>query len=72
MELNLPLEKMSIEDKIQAMEILWEDLSKKAESISSPYWHKEILEEREKAVKDGTEKFIDWNTAKKQINDEIS
>lgn len=72
MEVNLPLEKMSIEEKIQTMETIWEDLCKKAESISSPSWHKNILEEREQAIENGKEEFIDWSKAKKQIQDKIS
>ncbi len=72
MEVNLPLEKMSTEDKIRTMETIWEDLCKKAENISSPSWHKDVLEEREKAVESGKEEFIDWSEAKKQIQDKIS
>jgi len=72
MEITLPLEKMSTEDKIRTMEIIWEDLCKNAESLSSPSWHKDILDEREKAIEKGKEEFIDWNEAKKQIEDEIS
>lgn len=67
MEVTLPLEKMTTEDKIRTMEIIWEDLCKNTESLSSPPWHKDILEERENAIKTGKEKFIDWNEAKKQI-----
>jgi hypothetical protein len=69
---TLPLEKMTTEEKIRAMETIWDDLCKKAESIPSPSWHKDILEEREKAIKDGKEEFIDWSEAKKQIEDKIS
>ncbi len=72
MEITLPLEKMTTEDKIRTMETIWEDLCKKAESIPSPPWHKDILEERERAVENGKEKFIDWSEAKKQIEDKIS
>jgi len=72
MGITLPLEKMTTEDKIRTMEIIWEDLCKKAESIPSPSWHKDILEERERAIENGKEKFIDWSEAKKQIEDKIS
>lgn len=72
MEITLPLEEMTTEDKIRAMETIWDDLCKKSESIPSPSWHKNILKEREKAIKNGKEEFIDWNEAKKQIEDKIS
>ncbi len=72
MEITLPLEKMSIEDKIRTMETIWDDLCQTAESIPSPSWHKDILDEREKAIENGEEEFIDWSEAKKQIQDKIS
>ncbi|OHB36531.1 MAG: hypothetical protein A2Y08_01865, partial [Planctomycetes bacterium GWA2_40_7] len=61
MGITLPLEKMTTEDKIRTMETIWDDLCKKAESIPSPSWHKDILEEREKVIENGKEEFIDWS-----------
>jgi len=72
MEITLPLEKMSIEEKIRTMETIWDDLCRKADSISSPSWHEEVLTEREERIKKGGEEFIDWSTAKKNIRNEIS
>lgn len=71
MSITIPLEKMSIEEKIQAMESIWDDLCNKADSIASPSWHKEVLVEREKGIKRGDDKFVDWDTAKKNIRKEI-
>lgn len=72
MEITLPLDKMTTEDKIRTMETIWEDLSKNAESMPFPSWHKDILDEREKAIEDGKEQFIDWDEAKKQIQNKTS
>ena len=72
MKITLPLEQMSIEEKIQTMEIIWDDLCKKAGSISSPSWHKNVLNEREERIKKGEDEFIDWDKAKKHIRDTIS
>jgi len=72
MEVTLPLEKMSTEEKIQTMEIIWDDLCTKADSIPSPSWHKKILQEREHGIKKGDDEFVDWSNAKKNIRDEIS
>lgn len=71
MEITLPLDKMSTEDKIRTMETIWEDLSKKGESIPSPSWHKDILMKRENAIGNGKEEFIDWSEAKKEIENNI-
>ena len=67
----LLLDKMSTEEKIQTMESLWDDLCKKASNISSPIWHEKVLRDREYAVNNGTEEIIDWQTAKKQIQESI-
>jgi len=72
MKITLPLEKMSQEEKIQAMEMIWDDLCKKGSNIPSPDWHKKLLEEREDGIKSGSDKFINWNEAKKNIQNSIS
>ncbi|GBD97920.1 MAG TPA: addiction module antitoxin RelB [Nitrospirae bacterium] len=72
MEIILSLEKMTTEDKIQAMETIWDDLCKKADSISSPPWHEKVFEAREDGIKNGDDEFVDWSTAKKNIQDSIS
>ena len=71
MGITLHLEQMSTEEKIQTMESIWNNLCKKADSLQSPSWHKNILHEREKGIKNGDEKFIDWDKAKKHIRDKI-
>ena len=72
MEITLPLEEMTTEEKIQTMEIIWNDLYKKAGSLSSPSWHKQILHEREERIKSGDDEFVDWEEAKKNIRNTVS
>ena len=43
MVMTLPLDEMSLADKILAMEILWDDLCRNADGFSSPAWHGEQL-----------------------------
>lgn len=70
MTITIQLEHLSIEDKIRAMEYLWDDLCRRAE-VSSPTWHNEILLERERGVLAGNAKFIDWNIVKEEIRDSL-
>ncbi len=72
MAVTLHLETMSIEEKMQTMESIWEDLCKTADSISSPPWHEKILTDREESVKRGDGQFVEWETAKKNIRNDIS
>ncbi|MBN2444837.1 MAG: addiction module protein [Spirochaetales bacterium] len=71
MEHTLPLESMTIEEKITIMESLWEDLCKDQKQFSSPGWHESVLKEREQQLKNGNDSFIDWQEAKKKIHDSI-
>ena len=56
----------------QAMEMLWDDICRGAPDFSSPYWHANVLKEREQRLRDGEDKFADWDQAKKDIRDSIS
>lgn len=67
----LPLSEMSIEEKLQAMEALWEDLSRNAE-LESPAWHEEVLIERERQLETGEASFMDWDQAKVDIRKRVS
>jgi hypothetical protein len=69
MEITLPLDKMSVPEKLRLMEALWADLSRHEESIESPVWHEEVLRDREARVKSGEETFMDWETTKQQLRD---
>ena len=61
MTVALPLEQMTVAEKLQAMEMLWADLSRD-DALESPAWHGEILRERA-----GEKIFVDWETAKREL-----
>ena len=69
---TLPLEKMSVEEKLHAMESLWDDLCSKAGVITSPAWHESVLAEREAIQQRGEDKFDDWESAKRNIRNRVS
>lgn len=72
MSLNLPLKDMTLQEKLATMELLWEDLARSPESVESPDWHKDILDERRGRVAEGKARFVDWETAKKDIRNKTS
>lgn len=72
MAISLPLDEMSVEEKLQAMESLWEDLCSRAASVASPTWHGDVLADREAAVSSGEDDFEDWDAAKEKIKKSIS
>jgi hypothetical protein len=67
MPTTLPIAQMTREEKLRALEALWEDLSRDCEQLPVPQWHKDVLAERERLVAQGKARFIDWETAKRRI-----
>ena len=55
---------MSVEEKLQTMEALWQSLSADPAAIESPAWHGEELAERERKIESGESKFVEWEKAK--------
>lgn len=49
---------LSIEKRMLLMEELWDSLCHEKEEISSPSWHKEILDSRMQLVNSGKAKFL--------------
>ncbi|MGO9202533.1 MAG: addiction module protein [Limisphaerales bacterium] len=68
----LQLDRMTLEEKLRAMEALWDDLCRREEAVPVPQWHKDLLDERERLVREGKARFIDWETAKKRIAERTS
>ncbi len=66
------IKRMTIQEKLEAMELLWDDLRKNVPDVFSPSWHENILKERDKNLLVGKDKFVDWEKAKKDIYDSIS
>jgi len=63
----IPLDDMTTEDKLAAMEQLWEDLCQNPESVPSPGWHEDVLLAREKKVQEGRAKFSAVDEVKDRI-----
>lgn len=71
MKVSLPLKDMTIEEKLQVMEAIWDDLSQNAEELPPPAWHGKVLQALETAIERGEESFGDWEAAKRRIRDSI-
>ena len=63
---------MSLPEKLQMMEALWDDLSRVPDALESPEWHGAILQEREREIEAGKAQFVDWETAKEAIRKRVT
>ena len=68
----LAIDQMTIEEKLQTMEALWDDLCQHEEMLPVHDWQKDLLDDRERLLKKGDAQFLDWEEAKKRIAKETS
>lgn len=64
----LQIEHMTLEEKLRAMEALWDDLCRRDDAVPVPQWQKDLLDDRERLIQQGKARFSDWDSAKKRIS----
>ena len=69
MEVQIPLDNMTTLDKLRTIERIWDDLQRKPEDVPSPFWHGDVLQEREGRIREGCSQFSDWPEAKARIRE---
>ena len=52
------ISKMSVLERLQTMEALWDSLSREPTGIESPKWHEDILSDRKEKIESGNASFI--------------
>jgi hypothetical protein len=68
----LPLDQMTIEQKLQALEELTIDLHRRGALEETPAWQEEILRERTQLVEEGKAEFVDLATLKRLVAEDIA
>lgn len=69
MKVQIPLETMTVAEKLRALEDIWADLRRQPEDIPSPDWHRDVLKARERT--DGSSGYEDWTVVKERIRKKI-
>ena len=72
MSTELPIDQMTLADKLRMMEELWDDLRTRADGVPVPQWHKDLLDERGQLIESGEAQFDDWDAARKRITEQTS
>jgi putative addiction module component (TIGR02574 family) len=52
------LDRMSVTERLQAMDQLWNSLNRCGEEIPSPDWHQDVLADRKTRAQSGEAKFL--------------
>ncbi len=64
---TLVIKQMSWDEKLRAMEELWESISAEELRLDSPPWHETALQETAARYEDGEEQPLDWAAAKRAL-----
>jgi hypothetical protein len=52
------IENMTVPERLQAMEQLWDALCREPGELGSPEWHREVLADRKVKAEQGESKFL--------------
>jgi putative addiction module component (TIGR02574 family) len=65
--IDLELKALSVAEKVQLLESVWDSLCEKTGDVRSPEWHRAVLEERKRRLESGEAKIVSWNEAKTRL-----
>ena len=61
------IEQMSLEERLQTMELLWVSLARTPDAVPSPDWHGEVLAARLAKIERGEGEFLTIPQVKKRL-----
>jgi Putative addiction module component len=64
---TLAIKQMTWDQKLRAMEELWDSISREETRLESPSWHDEALQETAVRYQAGQEEPLDWVAAKREL-----
>jgi putative addiction module component len=67
MSAKLPLDQMSVAEKLAAMEAIWASLCSHPVDVESPAWYEKVLADRTKRLESNEATVSDWSEAKKRL-----
>ncbi|MCA9170081.1 MAG: addiction module protein [Planctomycetales bacterium] len=64
---EISLDGLTVAEKVQLLERVWSELCRSTIDVSSPDWHREILEERQRRLLSGEATVSTWHEAKARL-----
>ena len=65
---DIPVDSMSVAEKLQLMEEVWASLCQSTGDVQSSEWHEEVLSERRRRLEAGETKVSSWDEAKARLS----
>jgi putative addiction module component (TIGR02574 family) len=66
-KVDLNISELTLAQKLNLMEAIWDDIAKDESVLKSPTWHETVLKDRENALASGKASVSDWEKAKERI-----
>lgn len=63
----IPLDELSVAEKVRLLESVWQSLCAHTGDVQSPEWHREVLDTRRKRIQDGQASVSSWTDAKARL-----
>lgn len=67
MSVDIQIETLSVAEKIRLLESVWQSLCAYPCDVTSPEWHREVLDERRRRLEDGRATISAWTDAKARL-----
>jgi putative addiction module component (TIGR02574 family) len=67
MPIELPLDTLTVAEKVRLLETVWKSLCSKSGDVQSPEWHREVLDARRRRLDEGQATVSPWSEAKARL-----
>ena len=67
MAVDIQIETLSVAEKVQLLESVWQSLCARPCDVRSPEWHREVLDDRRRRLEDGRATISAWHDAKARL-----
>jgi len=67
--ISIPMHKMTLQEKLQAIDLLWSSISTETSEEISPAWHADELEKRLLQSSASNSVFEDWEAVKQELQE---
>jgi len=65
------IRQMTLPEKFALLETVWAEILTDPSQVEVPQWHKDLLDQRDIALQEGRAVVLEWDEAKKQIDQAI-
>lgn len=62
------IRQLPLPEKLALLEAVWAELAADPDAVEIPQWHKDILDDRQQSMDQGSSQVLDWELAKEQIS----